>query len=134
MTSSNWINLDYYTIKRAVGGVVFLSHCLVGFVEHCMSLWPVSCLTFDLWLLVTPLASVLYDLWSMTSGYPFGQCLIYGFWLPLWYLVCPFGQCLVWPLIYGFWLPLWPVSWLTFDLWLLDTPLVSSNFSSWIYM
>ena len=73
---------------------------------------------FDLQLLITPLVS-------------FGHCvvcpsLIYGFWLPLWYLLAivlyvllwftasdyPFGifrsLCYVCPsLIYSFWLPLW---------------------------
>ena len=137
--------------------------------------WPVCCLIFDLRILITPLVS-------------FGQCVvcpsIYGFWLPLWYLlasvlsdlrftdsdypfgifwpVCclsfdlrilitplvSFGQCVVCPSIYGFWLPLWyllasvlsvlrftdsdypfgifwPVCCLSFDLRILITPLVS---------
>ena len=66
--------------------------------------WPLYCLSFfDLRILITSLVS-------------FGHCIvcpssIYGFWLPLWYLlaivlsvilriVCPSS-------IYGFWLPLW---------------------------
>jgi hypothetical protein len=63
-------------------------------------------------------------LWFMDSDYLFGifqlffvlghyvvcSSLIYGFWLPLWYLptlLCPFGHYVVCPsLIYAFWLPL----------------------------
>ena len=98
--------------------------------------WPLYCLFFYLRLLITPLVS-------------FGHCVvcsssIYGFWLPLWYLVAivlsvlllftasdyPFGifwplyclffylrllitplvsfdHCIVCSSIYGFWLPLW---------------------------
>ena len=79
-------------------------------------LWPLYCLSFDLWLLITTLVSC-------------GHCIvcpsIYGFWLPLWYLVAivlsvlrftvrllittlvSCGHCIVCPSIYGFWLPLW---------------------------
>jgi hypothetical protein len=96
--------------------------------------WTLCCLFCNLRLLIAPLVS-------------FGHCVvcpvIYGFWLPLWYLLdiafsvlwftasdCPFGifwplcclscdlrlliaplvsfgHCVVCPVIYGFWLPLW---------------------------
>ena len=76
--------------------------------------WPLYYLSFNIRFLVTPLVS-------------FGHCIIcpsiYGFWLPLWYilaivlsvlqytfLVTPlvsFGHCIICPSIYGFWLPLW---------------------------
>jgi hypothetical protein len=40
--------------------------------------WPLCCLSFDVWILITPLVS-------------FGHCVVcpsmYGFWLPLWYLL-----------------------------------------------
>ena len=139
--------------------------------------WSLCCLSFNLRLLITPLVS-------------FGHCVvcpssIYGFWLPLWYLLVivlsvlrftasdypfgifwslcclsfdlrllitplvSFGHCVVCPSIYGFWLPLWyllvivlsvllrfaasdypfGIFWslccLSFDLRLLITPLVS---------
>ena len=82
--------------------------------------WPLCCLFFfDIWILITPLVS-------------FGHCVvcsssIYGFWLPLWYLLAivlsvllrytdsdyPFG--IFWPLCCLFF----------FDIWILITPLVS---------
>jgi hypothetical protein len=94
----------------------------VCFVDCCLSFffWPLCCLSFfDLWILITPLVSC-------------GHCVvspsIYGFWLPLWYLVAivlsvlrfmdsdyPFGI-------------LWPLCCLSFfDLLILITPLVSSG-------
>ena len=142
---------------------------------HFSILWPLYCLFFNLRLLITPLVSC-------------GHCIvcssIYGFWLPLWYLVAivlsvlqftasdyPFGilwplyclffdlrlliatlvscgHCIVCSSIYGFWLPLWylvaivlsvlrftasdypfgilwPLYCLFFDLWLLIATLVS---------
>ena len=96
----------------------------VCFVDCCLSFffWPLCCLSFfDLWILITPLVSC-------------GHCVvspsIYGFWLPLWYLVAivlsvlrfmdsdyPFGI-------------FWPLCCLSFfDLRILITPLVSSNSS-----
>ena len=118
-------------------------------------IWPLSCLSFYLRLLITPLVS-------------FDHCIvcpsIYGFWLPLWYLLTivlsvllftalitllvSFDHCIVCPSIYVFWLPLWylltivlsvlrftasdypfgifwPLHCLSFDLRLLITPLVS---------
>jgi hypothetical protein len=76
--------------------------------------WPLHCLSFHLRLVITSLVS-------------FDHCIvspsIYGFWLPLWYLltivlsVLPFpllittlvsfDHCIVCPSIYCFWLPLW---------------------------
>ena len=85
--------------------------------------WPLCCLSFfDIRILITPLVSV-------------GHCVvcpsIYGFRLPLWYLLTivlsvllrytdsdyPFGI-------------FWPLCCLSFfDIWILITPLVSSNSS-----
>ena len=96
-------------------------------------LWPLYWLSFYLRLLITPLVS---------CGHCIGCPSIYGFWLPLWYLMtivlsvlftasdyhfgilCPlyclsfylrllitplvsYAHCIVCPSIYGFWLPLW---------------------------
>ena len=118
--------------------------CLVAFVlsvllftasdDHFGILWPLYYLSFYLRLLITTLVSN-------------GHCIIcpsvYGFWLPLWYLVAivlsvllftasdyhfgilwplyylsfylrllittlvSCGHCIICPSIYGFWLPLW---------------------------
>ena len=99
------------------------------FVDRCLSFlsfffWPLCCLFFfDIRILIAPLVS-------------FGHCVvysssIYGFWLPLWYLLaivlsillrytdsdCPCG--IFWPLCCLFF----------FDIRILIAPLVSSNFS-----
>jgi hypothetical protein len=127
--------------SQVVGGVR-VTRSLVLCVMFCRSLfvllsfflWPLCCLYFDLRILITSLVSC-------------GHCVvcpsIYGFWLPLWYLVaivlsvllftdsdysfgilwllcCLFfdlrilitslvscGHCVVCTSIYGFWLPLW---------------------------
>ena len=101
---------------------------IFSFVDRCLSLCPFS----------------------------FGHCivylsLIYGFWVPLWYLwfmasECPFGISDLWllsaplvSLIYGFWVPLWYL-WFTAsecpfgisDLWLLSAPLVSLIYGFWV--
>ena len=96
--------------------------------------WSLSCLFFDLSLLITPLVSfghcivcsliyvfwlplwyllviVLSVLWFTSSGYPFGifwslYCLFFDLRLLVTPLVS-FGHCLVCSLIYVFWLPLW---------------------------
>jgi hypothetical protein len=82
--------------------------------------------------------------------------MIYGFWLPPWYLLAivlsvllwytdsdypfvSFGHCFVCSsMIYAFWLPLcifWPLFCLLFyDKRILITPLVSSNSSKWEYV
>ena len=81
------------------------------FVDHCLSSWPMHCLSyFDLQLLYTSLVSKIYSfclpLWYLrftASVYPFGildlQLLftplvsqIYGFCLPLWYLQANLGD------------------------------------------
>ena len=79
---------------------------------------------FDIQILITPLVSfghcVVVLLWYTDSDYPFGifwplcgcPSLIYGFWLPLWYLLA-----IVWLSFFGFWLPLWyllAIVWLSF--------------------
>ena len=96
--------------------------------------WPLCCLSFDIWILITPLVSsghcvvcplidgfwlplwyllaiVLSVLWFMDSDYPFGItwplcCLSFDIWILITPLVSS-GHCVVCPLIYGFWLPLW---------------------------
>jgi hypothetical protein len=71
--------------------------------------WPLSCLSFEpLWYLV---AIVLSFLWFTASDYLFGilwpfSCLSFDLRLLITSLVSC-GHCLVSPLIYGFWLPLW---------------------------
>jgi hypothetical protein len=82
--------------------------------------WPLYCLYFfHLQLLITPLVS-------------FGHCiactsLIYGFWLPLWYLVAIVLSVLLWftasDYLFGIFWPLYCLYF--FDLRLLITPLVS---------
>ena len=121
-------NIRHLNIKPSVGGVftghpnsslVFFSPFCVDrssvfsvlLVDHCLSCscLLVYCLSFNLWLLITPLVS---------SDYPFGI-----FWLPFWYFLItplvssdyPFGI---------FWLPLW---------YLLITPLVSSDYPFGIF-
>ena len=119
--------------------LIFGFHYSVS-VRHCLSIshfgifWPLCCLSVSLRLLITSLVSV-------------GHCVVcpsvYGFWLPLWYLLAivlsvrqftasdyhfgifwplcclsvslrllittlvSFGHCVVCPSVYGFWLPLW---------------------------
>jgi hypothetical protein len=140
----------HLNIKPSVGGVftghpnsslVFFSPFCVDrssvfsvlLVDHCLSCscLLVYCLSFNLWLLITPLVSSDYPfgifwlpLWYLLitllvfSNYPFGI-----FWLPLWYL-------LITPLVSSdylfdiFWLPLW---------YLLITPLVSSDYPFGIF-
>jgi hypothetical protein len=96
---------------------------------------------FDIRILITPLVSfghcVVVLLWYTDSDYPFGvfwplcgcPSLIYGFWLPLWYLLA-----IVWLSFFDirFWLPLWyllVIVWLSFfDIRILITPLVSFGY------
>jgi hypothetical protein len=94
--------------------------------------WPLYCLSFDLCLLITLL---------VPSNFSFDHCIvclsIYVFWLPFWYLQTfiltivlsvfrfmssdyPFG---IFKLLF------WPLYCLSFDLRLLITLLVPSNFS-----
>ena len=101
--------LESYLINNCATGSLVLYVCFVDrFVLLYFFFWPLCCLSFHLRILITPLVSC-------------GHCivcpLIYGFWLPLWYLRFtasdyPFGI-------------LWPLYCLSFDLWLLITPLVS---------
>ena len=108
-----------------------------------LPLWYLLVIVFsDIQILIAPLVSFGHCVVSYTdSDCPFGIfwslcCLIYGFWLPLWYLlvivlsnirimIAPlvsFGHCVFWYtdsdcpfgifwslccLIYGFWFPLW---------------------------
>ena len=100
--------------------------------------WPFYRLSyFDLWLRITPLV-------------PFGHCIvcptsIYGFWLPLWYLLAIVSSVLLRSTVsdYPFGI-IWPLHRLSyFDLWLLITPLVSfghcsvcptSNCGFWLHL
>ena len=101
---------------------------------------PLCCLfVFDIRILITPLVSFVHCVVCSSS--------IYGFWLPLWYLLSivlsvrlrytdsdyPFGifcpRVVCSSSIYGFWLPLWYLlstcCLFVFDIRILITPLVS---------
>jgi hypothetical protein len=78
--------------------------------------WPLYCLSFNIRFLVTPMVS-------------FGHCIIcpsiYGFWLPLWYLlaiVLSVLQFTVSGYPYGIF---WPLYYLSFNIRFLVTPMVS---------
>jgi hypothetical protein len=78
--------------------------------------WPLYCLSFELRLLITPLISV-------------GHCIVcplhYGFWLPLWYLLT-IALSVLWITASGYPFDIcWPLYCLSFELWLLITPLIS---------
>ena len=88
------------------------------FVLLSFFIWSLCCLSFDLRILVTPLVS-------------YGHCIvcpsIYGFWLPLWYLmVIVLSVLLCTDSGYPFGI-LWSLYCLSFDLRILVTSLVSSN-------
>jgi predicted nucleic acid-binding Zn ribbon protein len=108
--------LIWYCIQKEFN-FVLLYRSLNFFLKDIF--WPLCCLFFfDIRILITSLVS-------------FGHCVvcsssIYGFWLPLWYLLTivlsvllrytdsdylplvSFGHCVVCSSsIYGFWLPLW---------------------------
>ena len=81
-------------------------------------LWTLYCLSFDLRLLITSLVSCGHCIVCPSS--------IYGFWLPLWYLVAIVLSVLLRftasDYLFGI---LWPLYFLSFDLRLLITSLVS---------
>jgi hypothetical protein len=83
-------------------------------------LWSLCCLFFDIQIMITPLVSC-------------GHCVVcsltYRFWLHLWYLVA-IVLSVLWHTDsdYTFGI-LWPLCRLFFDIQILITPLVSSNFS-----
>jgi hypothetical protein len=80
--------------------------------------WPLYCLSFYLRLLITPLVS---------SGHCIVSPSIYGFWLPLWYLLAIVLSLLRFTASdYPFGI-FWPLYCLSFYLRLLITPLVSSG-------
>jgi hypothetical protein len=90
--------------------------CRSWFVFLYFFIWPFYCLSFDLRLLITPLVS-------------FDHCIvcpsIYGFWLPLWYLLTIVLSVLRFTASdYPFGI-FWQLYCLSFDLRLLITPLVS---------
>jgi hypothetical protein len=93
------------------------------FVDRCLSFWPWCCLSFcDIQILITPLVS-------------FGHCVvclsaIYGFWLPIWYLLTIVLSVFLWftDSDYPFGI-FWSLCCLSFyDLRILITPLVSFDY------
>ena len=147
-------------IRILITPLVCFGHCVVRYTDsNCpfAIFWSLCCLIYRFWLplcyflvivlsdiriLIVPLLSFGHCVvWYTDSDYPFGIfwslcCLIYGFWLPRWYLLVivlsdiqilitpllSFGHCVVWYtdsdcpfgifwslccLIYGFWFPLW---------------------------
>ena len=180
-----WISLWYLLaivlsdIQNLIAPLVSFGHCVVWYTysEYPFSIfWSLCCLIYRFWLLlwyllvivlsdiqilIAPLVSFGHCVvWYTDSDCPFGIfwslcCLIYRFWLPLWYLlvivlsdiqilIAPlvsFGHCVVWYtdseytfsifwslccLIYRFWLLLWYLLVIVLsDIWILNTPLVS---------
>ena len=64
-------------LRRLITSLVSFGHCLVSHLNLFGILLPLSCLSFDLRLLIISLVSC--------GHFPVSP-LIYGFWLPLWYL------------------------------------------------
>ena len=96
--------MSFFDLQLLITPLVSFSHCVVC-PSSIYSFW------LPLWYL---LAIVLYVLfWFTASDYPFGifwpLCCLSFF--DLWILITPlvsFDHCVVFPsLIYGFWLPLW---------------------------
>ena len=166
-------------IQILIAPLVSFGHCVVWYTDSDCPFgifWSLCCLIYRLWLslwyllvivlsdiqiLISPL--VLFGhcvVWYTDSDCPFGIvwslcCLIYRFWLPLWYclvivlsdiqiLIAPlvyFGHCVVWYtdsdcpfgifwslccLIYRFWLPVWYLLIIVLsDIQILIAPLVS---------
>jgi hypothetical protein len=65
-------------LRRLITSLVSFGHCLVSPLNLFGILLPLSCLSFDLRLLIISLVS---------CGHFLVSPLIYGFWLPLWYLL-----------------------------------------------
>ena len=166
-------------IQILISPLVYFGHCVVWYTDSDCPFgifWSLCCLIYRFWLplwyllaivlsdiqiLITPLVSFGHCVvWYTDYDYPFGIfwslcCLIYRFWLPLWYLlvivlsdiqilIAPlvsFGHCVVWYtdsdfpfgifwslccLIYRFWLPLWYLLVIVLsDIQILIIPLVS---------
>jgi hypothetical protein len=55
-----------------------ITHCIVcpHIYGLLLPLWPLYCLSSDLWLVITPLAIVLSVLRFMAWYYPFGHCIV----------------------------------------------------------
>ena len=121
-----FLNTEYtnlLTIMKITGiSGVRVARSLGFCVVFCRSfsvvfLWPLYCLSFDLLILIAPMVSI-------------GHCVvcpsIYGFWLPLWYLLAIVLSVLLrftdydWP--YGIYWPLCCLSF--FDLRILIAPMV----------
>jgi hypothetical protein len=112
--------LSFFDLQILITPFVSFGHCVV-----CPSL--IYSFWLPLWYLLTIVLSVL--LWFMDSDYPFGifwpLCCLSFFDLRI--LITPlvsFVHCVVCPaLIYGFWLPLWYLLAfvLSFLLWFMDS-------------
>ena len=170
-------------IQILIAPLVYFGHCVIWYTDYDCPFgifWSLCCLIYEFWLplwyllvivlsdihiLIAPLVSSGHCVvWYTDSDCPFGIfwslcCLIYRFWLPLWYLLVivlsdiqilitplvSFGHCVVWYtdsdcpfgifwslccLIYRFWLSLWYLLVIVLsDIQILITPLTSSNFS-----
>ena len=100
--------------------------------------WPLYCLSFDLRLLITSLISfghyiyLSFDLQLLitsliSSGHYIVCPLIYSFWLPLWYLLAIILSVLWFTASDYLFDIFWPLYYLSFDLQLLITSLISSG-------
>ena len=96
--------LSFIDLQILITPLVSCPLCCLSFIDLRILItplvsWPLCCLSFfDLRIRITPLVSfghcVVVLLWYTDSDYPFGifwplcgcPSLIYGFWLPLWYL------------------------------------------------
>ena len=157
--------LSYFDLWLLTSPLVSVGHCIVCPTSICGFWLPI-------WYILVIVSSVL--LWCMAFDYPFdifwplyrlsyfdlpilitpwvsfGHCIvcptsIYGFWLPLWYLLAIVSSVLLRSTAsdYPFGI-IWPLHRLSyFDLWLLITPLVSfghcsvcptSNCGFWLHL
>ena len=166
-------------IQILIAPLVSFDHCVVWYTDYDCPFdifWSLCCLIYRFWLpvwyhliivlsdiqiLIAPLVSFGHCVtWYTDSDYPFGIfwslcCLIYRFWLAVWYLLVivlsdiqiliarlvSFDHCVVWYtdsdcpfgffwslccLIYRFWLPLWYLLVIVLpDIQILIAPLVS---------
>ena len=154
--------LFFFYVRLLITSLVSFGHCVVcssSMYGFWLPLWYLLAIVLSVLLLCTASDYLFGIFWSLcclfffniriliTSLVSFGHCVvcssIYGFWLPLWYLLvivlsvlqytdsdylfgiyCPlcclffnirilitslvsFGHCVVCSSIYGFWLPLW---------------------------
>ena len=115
----------WYTDSDCPFGIFWSLCCLI--YRFWLSLWYLLVIVLsDIQILFVPLVSFGHCVvWYTDSDCPLGIfwslcCLIYRFWLPLWYIL---SLCC---LIYRFWLPLWYLLVIVLsDIQILITPLVS---------